>query len=81
MGHQKTISKLQSGSNNITFDEVTVLLKSLDYKQLNKGKTSGSRVKFINFTGEPIYLHNPHPRKTLLPYQVKQIINELKGKI
>ncbi|WP_242335330.1 MULTISPECIES: type II toxin-antitoxin system HicA family toxin [Lactobacillaceae] len=81
MGHQKTISKLQSGSNNVTFDEVTLLLKSLGYKQLNKGKTSGSRVKFINFTGEPIYLHNPHPRKTLLPYQVKQIINELKGKI
>lgn len=81
MGHQKTISKLQSGSNNITFDEVASLLKSLGYKQLNKGKTSGSRVKFINSIGEPIYLHKPHPRKTLLPYQVKQIVNELKGRI
>lgn len=32
MGHQKTISKLQSGSNNITFDEVASLLKSIGYK-------------------------------------------------
>jgi hypothetical protein len=42
----------------------------------NKGKTSGSRVKFIK--GDiPIILHKPHPRKELLEYQVKQVLDIL----
>ena len=45
----------------------------LGFEMSNKGKTSGSRVKFIR--GDiPISLHKPHPRKELLEYQVKQIL-------
>lgn len=45
----------------------------LGFEMSNKGKTSGSRVKFIR--GDiPIILHKPHPRKELLEYQVKQIL-------
>ena len=42
----------------------------------NKGKTSGSRVKF--YKGNIIIiLHKPHPRKELLEYQIKQMIEKL----
>lgn len=78
MGHKQTIKKLKNKSSNITFDEVASLLESLGFRQKNKGKTSGSRVKFLNNDGVPIYLHKPHPRKTLLSYQVKAVVQVLK---
>ena len=65
---------------SITFTEVESLLEWLGYKKLNKGKTSGSRVKFIK-ENKPIYLHKPHPQKNLLKYQVKEIKNNLRGEI
>ncbi|MBQ1608264.1 MAG: type II toxin-antitoxin system HicA family toxin, partial [Lachnospiraceae bacterium] len=44
----------------------------------NKGKTSGSRIMFINQkTNSKILLHKPHPRKELLQYQVKQLLQQL----
>lgn len=76
----KTIQKIKSGSGNITFIEVSSLLQHLGYKELNKGKTSGSRIKFIK-NNKPIYLHKPHPRKSLLNYQIKELKNALKGEI
>jgi len=43
----------------------------------NSGKTSGSRVCFIK--GQKVFrMHKPHPRKELLEYQIKEIIDELK---
>lgn len=78
MGHKQTIKKLKNKSSNITFDEIASLLESLGFRQENKGKTSGSRVKFLNNDGVPIYLHKPHPRKALLSYQVKAVVQVLK---
>ena len=43
----------------------------------NKGKTSGSRVMFTSEQHAPILLHKPHPRKELLEYQVKQLLEVL----
>ena len=78
MEHKQTIRKLKSRSNSITFSELASLLESLGFHQDNKGRTSGSRVKFLNKNGVPIYLHKPHPRKTLLAYQVKEVVEILK---
>lgn len=78
MGHKQTIKKLKNRSNSVTFDELASLLESLGFRRDNKGRTSGSRVKFLNEQGIPIYLHKPHPRKTLLAYQVKTVTNILK---
>ena len=73
---QKLILKLQSQPKDFTFEEMQTLLLALGFEMSNKGKTSGSRVKFIK-DGIPIILHKPHPRKELLEYQVKQIITVL----
>ncbi len=74
---EKLIRKLKSVPRDMTFDEAETLLRYLTYLRSNKGKTSGSRVIFTSDSHPPILLHKPHPRKELLEYQVKQLIEIL----
>ena len=73
---EKLIEKLKSNPKDFTLEEMETLLIALGFVRFNKGKTSGSRVMFRK-DGIPIILHKPHPRKELLEYQVKQIVNIL----
>ncbi len=73
----KLIAKLKTKSRNFTFDDAESLLKYFDYVRSDKGKTSGSRVVFKSDKRAPIMLHKPHPRKELLEYQIKQLIDIL----
>jgi len=74
--NQKLLKRLLSKPKDFTFDEMRTLLLSLGFKESNAGKTSGSRVKFQK--GDvAIVLHKPHPRKELLEYQIKQVIETL----
>ena len=74
---EKLIKKLQSRPKNFTFDDAEALLRYFSYTRSNKGRTSGSRVMFVSEKYAPILLHKPHPRKELLEYQVKQLIEVL----
>lgn len=74
---EKLIQKLKSKPKNMTFEEAETLLKYLAYTRSDKGRTSGSRVMFTSTEHAPILLHKPHPRKELLAYQVKQLIDIL----
>lgn len=74
---EKLIQKLKSRSKNFSFDEAETLLGYLGYSRSNKGRTSGSRVMFTNENYASILLHKPHPRKELLDYQVKQLVDIL----
>ena len=75
---EKLIKKLKSVPKDFTFDEAETLLGYLDYSRSNKGRTSGSRVIFTSKNHKTkIMLHKPHPRKELLEYQVKQLIEQL----
>ncbi len=74
---EKLIEKLKSKPKDFTFDESERLLSYMGYERSDKGKTSGSRVKFSCDGRSPILLHKPHPRKELLEYQVKQLIEKL----
>ena len=73
----KLIQRLKSKPKDFTFDDAETLLRYLDYFRSNKGKTSGSRIMFINEQYAPVLLHKPHPRKELLEYQVKQLVRTL----
>lgn len=73
---EKMIERLKSNPKDFTFEEMQTLLLALGFELSNKGKTSGSRVKFFK-DGVFIILHKPHPRKELLSYQIKQIIEVL----
>ena len=70
---QKLIEKLKTRSSNFEYDEAENLLLSLGFKKSNKGKTSGSRVKFTRGDLD-IEVHKPHPQKELKPYLIKKIL-------
>lgn len=74
---EKLIMRLKSQPKDFTFDEVESLLGYLDYRRSDKGRTSGSRVMFVHDKYPPIMMHKPHPRKELLHYQVKQLLEIL----
>ena len=73
---EKLIERLKSYPKDFTFNEMETLLLALGFELSNKGKTSGSRVKFAK-DDVFIILHKPHPRKELLSYQIKQVIDTL----
>lgn len=73
---EKLIERLKSNPKDFTFDEMRKVLEHLGFEMSNKGKTSGSRVKFMKGV-IAIILHKPHPRKELLEYQVKQVLEIL----
>ena len=74
----KLIARLKSKPKDFTFDETKALLEICGYTISNSGKTGGSRVCFTK--GQKVFrMHKPHPRKELLYYQVKELIEELKG--
>ena len=73
----KLIQHLKSHPKDFTFDEAETLLGYLNYTRSNKGKTSGSRVIFMNTDHGSILLHKPHPQKELKAYQIKQLIDVL----
>jgi len=45
---EKLLEKLKSKPKDFTYNEAKVILNSLGFVENNKGKTSGSRVTFIN---------------------------------
>ena len=74
----KLIQRLKSKPRDFTFAETEALLEYLGYVRSDKGKTSGSRIAFKNPEHKTIMLHKPHPRKELLEYQVKELLNTLR---
>lgn len=75
---EKLIAKLRANPRSFTFNEAEALLGYFSYYRSNKGKTSGSRIMFVSEVHKTkILLHKPHPRKELLEYQIKQLIEQL----
>ena len=72
----KLIKRLKNKPKDFTFAEMRTTLESLGFEVSEKGKTSGSRVRFIK-GNIPIIMHKPHPRKELLEYQIKQVLEIL----
>ena len=81
---KKLIERLLSKPKDFTYSELSNLLNALGYIEDNKGKTSGSRVAFINLTNLSIIrLDKPHPGNEVKSYIVNYVIQKLKesGKI
>ena len=76
--HEKLLNKLKSRSKNFTYSELKTLLQNFGYDEIQKGKTSGSRVAFIHGENNHIIrLHKPHPGNELKRYQIDLILAEL----
>lgn len=75
---EKEIERLKSKPKDYTYDEAKSLLNKLGYFEYTKGKTSGSRVVFVNDKGQKIEMHKPHPNNIIKPYKINDILKYLK---
>ncbi len=79
MREKKRIERLLSRPKDYTFTEAKSLLSSLGFDQYNKGKTSGSRVRFYRKSDKRVIdLHKPHPGDIMKTYMVDELIRFLK---
>lgn len=70
----KELERLRGLPKDYSFSEAVTLMRHLGFEVDNKGKTSGSRVRFIRLSdGRKIVLHKPHPQDTMKPYMVKML--------
>ena len=70
---EKLIARFLTMPSDFHYDEMVKILGHFDFEEVKTGKTSGSRVKFMNPEGVPIMLHKPHPTGIMKRYQLKQI--------
>jgi hypothetical protein len=70
---EKLIARFLAMPSDFHYDEMVKLLGYFGFKEVKKGKTSGSRVKFMNDENVPLMMHKPHPTGILKKYQLKQI--------
>jgi len=74
---EKLIERLKRKPRDFTWQELTSLLKSLDYTEAKQGKTGGSRRRFMHNSKPPITLHQPHPGSIVKLYAVKEVLRFL----
>ena len=77
--NDKLKERLKKRPSDFEYSEARTLIIRLGYKEETRGRTSGSRVAFINIkTKHIIRLHKPHPGSIMRMYQIDQLIEELK---
>ena len=74
---EKLICKLKTNPKDFEWKELLKVLAHFGYLEIKKGKTGGSRRKFVNKEKDVISLHEPHPQKTVKTYVIKLIIEKL----
>lgn len=76
--NEKIVIRFKSIPTDFTWDELVKVLNHFGYiEKSSKGKTGGSRVKFVNNEKNIISSHKPHPSNILKQYAIKQIIEKL----
>lgn len=75
---EKLIARIRQLPKDFTFAELETLLTQLGFVVDNKGKTSGSRIRFYHPTNKLQYLaHKPHPTNVIKPKALKDILDYL----
>lgn len=78
--NEKLLERFLTIPADFTWEELVKLLAHLGYVELKKGKTSGSRRKFIDSEKNMILLHEPHPARIVKKYAIKEVLAHLKEK-
>ena len=76
----KLLQRLLTVPRDFTWDELTKILQHYGFNELKKGKTGGSRRKFVDDGKNLIILHKPHPGNIVKEYVIRQVIVQLKEK-
>lgn len=69
----KLLARLKSRPNDLTWDELARALTGLGYTEARRGKTGGSRRRFLHATAASIFLHKPHPGNIVKSYAVREV--------
>lgn len=77
---EKLLIRLLSLPKDFTWEELIKVLAQFGYIEIKKGKTGGSRRKFVDGNKSIISLHKPHPSTIVKEYAIKDVIAELKEK-
>ena len=77
---EKLIERFKRQPKDFTFDEMVKLLVGFGYSICTKGKTSGSRIRFINKASMSVIdMHKPHPSNVMNEGVMKDVYNKLKN--
>lgn len=75
---EKLIERMRLLPKDFTFAELETVLCQLGFEKDDKGKTSGSRVRFYNKDKQLQYLaHKPHPSSIIKEKALKDIVDYL----
>lgn len=75
---EKAKDRIKSKPKDYTYTEAKNLLSQLGFEEFQKGKTSGSRVKFYREKDQKvILLHKPHPDDVMKPGTVRDLVEFL----
>lgn len=75
---EKAKDRIKSKPKDYTYTEAKKLLSQLGFEEFQKGKTSGSRVKFYREKDQKvILLHKPHPDDVMKPGAVRDLVEFL----
>lgn len=73
--HEKAKERLRNMPKDFTFSEAKNILLSLGFEESNKGRTSGSRVRFYREKDRLLLdMHKPHPNDEMKGYAIKQLV-------
>ena len=74
---EKAIARMQTLPKDVSFEEYTRFLGYFGYVLDNKGKTSGSRARFVRNGSLPILVHKPHGRKGMWWQDIAKVLEAL----
>jgi hypothetical protein len=75
---EKLIERFRRQPKDFTFEELIRLFRVLGFEISQKGKTSGSRIEFVNSEKDISYgAHKPPPDSAIKGYVMKQILEFL----
>ena len=74
---EKLLAKLTNHPADLEYAELRRIMLYFGYEEKTGGKTSGSRMRFVDRKGNILTIHKRHPQKELLPYQVDDVVDHL----
>lgn len=75
---EKYKDRLKLVPKDYTYSEAKTLLCNIGFNEINKGRTSGSRVMFFRESDNAkILLHKPHPGDQMKVAAIKALLNKL----
>ena len=77
--YEKALERIKTIPKDFTYNEMRSLLEHLGFKEMTRGKTSGSAVSFVRESDKKVFMfHKPHPGNIVKPCYIKELYKMLK---